>query len=100
VTTKEQIPNIVCADTKKLWRIADNGTLVYYQACKSAGLKWIDRTPDAVTIPSEWATNVKPGAVVEFVAMVGNAPHRIALPTSVYANKSSKTLAGFMGFGL
>jgi len=100
VTEKHQEMQQSCVNTNKIYRIDDNGTLIYYQKCKDTGYVTVDTTPGGFTLPAEWAENIKKGALVQFDTSRGAAPKRIGLPLAVYADKSKKKLVNWMGIGL
>jgi hypothetical protein len=101
VTDKIKVMSQSCTPTNRIQSIDTNGNVYYYQNCKDAGLVTVDRTPDPITVPEEWAENIKKGVWIEFAVSRGHsAAERIALPVAVYGDKNKKKLVNWYGFGL
>src|SRR5206468_6080393 len=79
-TEKHQEMSRSCTPSNRIFRIADNGIVEYYQNCKDTGLVWVDTTPDDVTIPADFAANIATGNVAEFEATRGTGEQRWAFP--------------------
>jgi hypothetical protein len=100
VTEKHQEMSRSCTPSNRIFRIAENGVVEYYQNCKDTGLVWVDTTPDPVVIPEDFAGRIAAGNVLEFDATRGKGEERWAFPSAVYADKSKKKLVNYLGFGL
>jgi hypothetical protein len=89
-----------CVETNRILQFRADGSPLYYQKCKDTGMVTVDTTAVGITVPSEWADGIVPGAAVEFEAGFGNNAARPGLPVAVYADKSKKKLVNFYGLGL
>ena len=100
VKEKHQETVFDCAPTGQIISWQPNGAPNYYQVCKDPTLRTVDDTADGITIPTEWAAGIAPGAAVEFKVEIAAAPDRLAIPTAVYKDKARKALVNWFGFGL
>lgn len=100
LTVKHQVMGQSCTETNRVIRIDSSGNLIYARNCVDTGLRWVDDTPDAITVPPEWADGVKVGAMLQFAAARGKPPERIGLPTAIYTDKNKAKLVNWNGFGL
>jgi hypothetical protein len=99
-TEKHQEMGRSCVETNRILQFRADGSPLYYQKCKDTGMVTVDTTAVGITVPSEWADGIVPGAAVEFEAGFGNNAARPGLPVAVYADKSKKKLVNFYGLGL
>ena len=92
VTTKVQVMNSTCSNTKHLLAVRDDGSLQYEQSCHNTGLAWEDTTPTPMDVPSTYATGLAPNTYAELSAT--------ALPIVIYKDKTKAKLLSFYGFPL
>lgn len=85
-----------CTPTNRLIQILRDGTLVYEQRCRDIGMKTETRKPPDITVATELAAGIAPGAYIEFIT----TRNRITLPTAVFSDKSRKKLVAYYGFKL
>lgn len=83
-----------CKDTRKVYRIRDDGTLEYYQKCK---YKTVSRssTLEPVDVPADFGEGLKPGLMVDL--MINGKKGRVAIPKGVYKDIDKKKFAGTFG---
>lgn len=92
----EQLLN--CRDTNRIDHISDDGKFVYRQSCTPAGTKKHVDKEEPVLVEARFASALKAGRFLEF--RVTTDKQRLALPYTVYADKTKKQLVGFLGFAL
>jgi hypothetical protein len=83
-----------CRDTRKVYRIRDDGTLEYYQKCK---YKTVQRssTLEPVDVPADFADGLKEGLMVDL--MINTKVGRVAIPKGVYKDVDKKKFVGTFG---
>lgn len=87
-----------CRNTRRIYRIRDDGTLEYEQKCKS---KTVTRssTQEPVSVPSDFATGLKPGMMVELMidSGKGGKTTKIGIPKGVWKDPNKKKFIGTYG---
>jgi hypothetical protein len=85
-----------CKDTRKVYRIRDDGTLEYYQKCK---YKIVQRssTLEPVVIPKDFADGLKEGLMVEVMINRAKDGTRFAVPKGVWKDIDKKKFTGTFG---
>lgn len=87
-----------CRNTRRIYRIRDDGTLEYEQVCK---YKTVTRssTLAPVDVPADFAKGLKPGMMVELTLDTGRDGKvmRTGLPKSVWRDVDKKKFAGTYG---
>lgn len=83
-----------CRDTRKIYRIAEDGRIEYEQKCK---YKVVGKssTLEAVEIPADFADGLKPGLMVDL--MINTKKGRVAIPKGVYKDVDKKKFIGTFG---
>jgi hypothetical protein len=84
-----------CRDTRKVYRIRDDGTLEYYQKCK---YKTVARssTLEPVDIPADFAEGLKEGLMVDLMINT-KGKERVGIPKGVYKDVDKKKFVGTFG---
>ncbi len=83
-----------CRDTRKIYRITDDGRIEYYQKCKYKVVAK-SSTLEPVDIPADFADGLKPGLMVDL--MINNKKGRVAIPKGVYKDIDKKKFMGTFG---
>lgn len=85
-----------CRDTRKVYRIRDDGTLEYYQKCK---YKTVTRssTLEPVVVPADFADGIKPGLMLDVMIDRRKDGTRFAIPKGVYKDPDKKKFLGTFG---
>jgi hypothetical protein len=94
VSWKEEVA-VNCRDTRKVYRIRDDGTLEYEQKCnyKTETMK---STEQPVSVPNDFAKGLAPGMMVEL--MIDNAKSgRVGIPSGVWKDTAKKKFIGTFG---
>ncbi len=89
-----------CVNTRRIYRIRDDGTLEYEQRCK---YKTVGRssTQEPVTVPADFAAGLKPGMMVDLMLDSGRGEGKpagkIGIPKGVYKDPDKKKFIGTYG---
>ena len=85
-----------CRDTRKVYRIRDDGTLEYYQKCK---YKTVTRssTLEPVVVPADFASGLKAGLMIDVMIDRRKDGTRVAIPKGVYKDVDKKKFMGTFG---
>ncbi|MDQ3296736.1 MAG: hypothetical protein M3619_09140 [Myxococcota bacterium] len=89
-----------CVNTRRIYRIRDDGTLEYEQRCK---FKTVGRssTQEPVSVPANFAKGLAPGMMVDLMIDSGRgegkAAGKIGIPKGVYKDPDKKKFIGTFG---
>jgi len=100
VPDKHKEMSYECTPTAQIISFRPDGAPNYYQNCKAAGMVTIDNTAKPIVVPAEWASGIAAGAVVEFDAEYKDSPSRVAIPKTVYSDKTKTKLVNYLGMSL
>ena len=92
-----------CRDTKRIWKIEDDGRVVYYRECRKPVRKRVTATPSPARLYKWSAEGIKPNALVILMSepTLGHGDHqRGGYPLEVYTDKTKKKLVNMYGFPL